>query len=200
MNSISPTPTQDQQHIGGGLESVNLGLLKQSPGPLSSKDELKQGAELCSRSPTKVLSLLATGFKYVARALAILVGALIYAAGLIASQVLTVVSLLVVAGPGVFGALIGALVMGIVTDRKDGNFNTSTGNGVSIGFALPWAVIQVGLGVPRALCGGVGLLGAGLLSFGLNKEFKKFAEPIRFANFDLSISLSMVGLIKDETA
>ena len=153
-----------------------------------------------SRSPTKVLSLLATGCKYFARALATLVGALIYAAGLIASQVLTVVSLLVVAGPGVFGALIGALVMGIVTDRKDGNFNTSTGNGVSIGFALPWAVIQVGLGVPRALCGGVGLLGAGLLSFGLNKEFKKFAEPIRFANFDLSISLSMVGLIKDETA
>ena len=47
MNSISPTPTQDQQHIGGGLESVNLALLNQSPGPLSSEHESRQGAELC---------------------------------------------------------------------------------------------------------------------------------------------------------
>ena len=153
-----------------------------------------------SRSPTKVLSLLATGCKYFARALATLVGALIYAAGLIASQVLTVVSLLVVAGPGVFGALIGALVMGIVTDRKDSPYDTPVGNGVCIGFEVSWAVIQVGFGLPRALSAGFGLLRAGLLSFRLNKEFRKFAEPISDVNFDLTFVKSRFYLNVDKTS
>ena len=168
-----------------------------------------QAIEKSSSSPARVLSGLATGFTFAARVLATIVGVALYGAGMVASGILTVVSIILSALPGVvtgmFGAGVGALYgakydVPLTKAQMEGYASEvddpSIIKGATIGVAVPWAVIQLGLGVPRALCAGVGLVGAGLLSFGLNKEFKTFSEPIKHVNFDLSTGLQEVGLIE----
>ena len=185
-----------------------------APIPTSSGDETSplcasEAIEKSSSSPARVLSGLATAFKFAARVLATIVGVALYGAGMVASGILTVVSIFLLTGPGVvtgmFGAGVGALYgakydVPLTEDQMKGRASkvndSSIIKGATIGVAVPWAVIQLGLGVPRALCAGVGLVGAGLLSFGLNKEFKTFSEPIKHVNFDLSTGLQEVGLIE----
>ena len=175
----------------------------------TSRSAVSQAIEKSSSSPARVLSGLATAFKFAARVLATIVGVALYGAGMVASGILTVVSIFLLAGPGVvtgmFGAGVGALYgakydVPLTEDQMKGRASKvddpSIIKGATIGVAVPWAVIQLGLGVPRALCAGVGLVGAGLLSFGLNKEFKTFSEPIKHVNFDLSTGLQEVGLIE----
>ena len=187
-----------------------------APIPTSSGDETSplcasEAIEKSSSSPARVLSGLATGFTFAARVLATIVGVALYGAGMVASGILTVVSIFLLTGPGVvtgmFGAGVGALYgakydVPLTEDQMKGRASkvndSSIIKGATIGVAVPWAVIQLGLGVPRALCAGVGLLGAGLLSFGLNKKFETFSEYIQDANFELSIGLSKVGLINYE--
>ena len=187
-----------------------------APIPIGSGDETSplctsEAIEKSSSSPARVLSGLATAFKFAARVLATIVGVALYGAGMVASGILTVVSIFLLTGPGVvtgmFGAGVGALYgakydVPLTEDQMEGYASEvddpSIIKGATIGVAVPWAVIQLGLGVPRALCAGVGLVGAGLLSFGLNKEFKTFSEYIQDANFELSIGLSKVGLINYE--
>ena len=151
-----------------------------APIPIGSGDETSplctsEAIEKSSSSPARVLSGLATAFKFAARVLATIVGVALYGA---------------------------KYDVPLTEDQMEGYASEvddpSIIKGATIGVAVPWAVIQLGLGVPRALCAGVGLVGAGLLSFGLNKEFKTFSEYIQDANFELSIGLSKVGLINYE--
>ena len=176
-----------------------------APIPIGSGDETSplctsEAIEKSSSSPARVLSGLATAFKFAARVLATIVGVALYGAGMVASGILTVVSIFLLTGPGVvtgmFGAGVGALYgakydVPLTEDQMEGYASEvddpSIIKGATIGVAVPWAVIQLGLGVPRALCAGVGLVGAGLLSFGLNKKFETFSEYIQDANFELSI-------------
>ena len=186
--SISSEPTNSNSH--SDLASTPTGSGDATP-PLVALRAIEES----SSSPARVLSGLATAFKFAARVLATIVGVALYGAGMVASGILTGVSMFLLAGPGVvtgmFGAGVGALY-GAKYDVRDDPFI----KGATIGIAVPWAVIQLGLGVPRALCAGVGLVGAGLLSFGLNKEFKTFSEPIKHVNIDLSSGLQEVGLIE----
>ena len=192
-------------------ENTVLGTLPEVSGPQTPALDVSGAIEKSSSSPARVLSGLATAFKFAARVLATIVGVALYGAGMVASGILTGVSMFLLAGPGVvtgmFGAGVGALYgakydVPLTEAQKTGPASDvddpSSFKGATIGVAVPWAVIQLGLGVPRALCAGVGLVGAGLLSFGLNKKFKTFSEPIQDANFELSIVLSKVSLINYE--
>ena len=194
FDNISSTNSRSSD-LRNSNSHTDLAPISRSSGDETSPLCASEAIEKSSSSPARVLSGLATAFKFAARVLATIVGVALYGAGMVASGILTVVSIILSAGPGVvtgmFGAGVGALY-GAKYDVRDDPFI----KGATIGIAVPWAVIQLGLGVPRALCAGVGLVGAGLLSFGLNKEFKTFSEPIKHVNIDLSSGLQEVGLIE----
>ena len=207
--SISSSTTSISSEPLNSDSRMDSDRLPIGSGGKTSRSAVSQAIEKSSSSPARVLSGLATGFTFAARVLATIVGVALYGAGMVASGILTVVSIILSALPGVvtgmFGAGVGALYgakydVPLTEDQMKGRASkvndSSIIKGATIGVAVPWAVIQLGLGVPRALCAGVGLVGAGLLSFGLNKEFKTFSEPIKHVNFDLSTGLQEVGLIE----
>ena len=177
-----------------------------APIPIGSGDETSplgasEAIEKSSSSPARVLSGLATGFTFAARVLATIVGVALYGAAMVASGILTGVSYFLLVIPGGVGEIVGVGVGGLYKAIAGVGDNTPFEDdplikGGKIGREVPWAVLQVGLGVPRALCAGVGLVGAGLLAFGLKKEFKTFSEPIKDANYDLSIRLKELRLIE----
>ena len=207
--SISSSTTSISSEPLNSDSRMDSDRLPIGSGGKTSRSAVSQAIEKSSSSPARVLSGLATGFTFAARVLATIVGVALYGAGMVASGILTVVSIFLLTGPGVvtgmFGAGVGALYgakydVPLTKAQMEGYASEvddpSIIKGATIGVAVPWAVIQLGLGVPRALCAGVGLVGAGLLSFGLNKEFKTFSEPIKHVNIDLSSGLQEVGLIE----
>ena len=199
--SISSSTTSISSEPLNSDSRMDSDRLPIGSGGKTSRSAVSQAIEKSSSSPARVLSGLATGFTFAARVLATIVGVALYGAAMVASGILTGVSYFLLVIPGGVGEIVGVGVGGLYKAIAGVGDNTPFEDdplikGGKIGREVPWAVLQVGLGVPRALCAGVGLVGAGLLAFGLKKEFKTFSEPIKDANYDLSIRLKELRLIE----